>query len=114
MLAITATTDNQIGIIEFDEENSYAVLSNAVGGLIECISLESLEADMWINEEGKIIELEPNAFGTALWVRQFGFTDVIMGDIIITAGPDDEGNTKGLTTDQVDAIMEAVKKVTGI
>ena len=72
-------------------------LQSQVGGLIELISwsdnLDSLGVDMWINEEGKLIE----GLGATFIVvdKQEEIRDVIYGDVIFTS-TDSEGNTIGL------------------
>ena len=61
-------------------------LQSQVGGLIELISwsdnLDSLGVDMWINEEGKLIE----GLGATFIVvdKQEEIRDVIYGDVIFT------------------------------
>ena len=60
MLAIIATADDTLNVVEFDEDKSYETLSKAVGGLIECVNIPSLGVDMWINEEGKVNGLDLN------------------------------------------------------
>jgi hypothetical protein len=61
---------------------------------------------MWCNEEGKIHSKPHNPFGQAFWEKSFGRTDYIVGDIVLTGGVDDEGETIGLTDEQ---IVEAMK-----
>lgn len=97
MLAITLTAeDNKAKEIDLKEGDSQlSVLQNAVGGLIEAVDLgDSLT--MWVNEEGKLNGLPINAIATLLWEKHFGFTDVIVGDVIFTGGTGDEGETLGL------------------
>jgi len=108
MLAIIATADDTLNVVEFDEDKSYETLSKAVGGLIECVNIPSLGVDMWINEEGKVNGLDLNGFGCALWVSEYGYTDIIVGDVIITGGVDEEGRTLGLTDRQVEKVLSKV------
>ena len=88
-------------------------LQSQVGGLIELISwsdnLDSLGVDMWINEEGKLIE----GLGATFIVvdKQEEIRDVIYGDVIFTS-TDSEGNTIGLNDIQIQSIKrEYGKKV---
>jgi len=92
---ITISIDNQVDIIEVDAIE-YETLSTAVNGMIELVSL-SEDVDMWLNEEGKLRGMEPNVLATLLFNKVFPNFDVIMGDIIITGGSDDDGNTVGLS-----------------
>ena len=88
-------------------------LQSQVGGLIELISwsdnLDSLGVDMWINEDGKLIE----GLGATFIVvdKQEEIRDVIYGDVIFTS-TDSEGNTIGLNDIQIQSIKrEFGKKV---
>jgi len=107
--AIKATANNDLDVVEFDETDSYDTIKEATGGgTIQCIYLSELDVDMWIDDNGKLVnEPEINAFGSALWVHSYGMTDIIVGDIIITGGVDDEGNTLGLNEEQVATVLKA-------
>jgi hypothetical protein len=59
---------------------------------------------MWVNEEGKYSGLTQNPIATALWADMYGNTDLIMGNVIITAD-DGEGETVGLSDEQVKFFM---------
>lgn len=82
----------------------------AVGGLVQAIDLDA-DLTMWCNEEGKLYGLPHNPFGQALWEQVYGRTDYIVGDIVLTGGADDEGETIGLTDEQVAEIMKTVMSV---
>lgn len=97
---------------EFELGKSYNLLSTTVGGLIECISLTKHNADMWINEDGKYKCEFQNPIATALWAEMYGTTDYIMGDVIITGGCDAEGETIGLTNEQIKFFMEYTGNLT--
>jgi len=114
--AITSdAATNEIAIVDFDEANSYKQLQAATGGgLIQCVSIDSLGIDLWIDDEGKLVENpRMNVFGTALWIHEYGMTDMIVGDIIITGGIDDEGNTLAIDSlEKAAEIIEAAKAAT--
>lgn len=104
--AVIIRTDGSKETVKFDQDSCYQVISSAVGGLIECVTLHDKEAvDMWVNESGKVIGLDQNPTATALWAEMYDLTDVICGDVIITGGSDDEGYTLGLTDEQVKFFM---------
>jgi hypothetical protein len=92
---LSITTDNTVEIKEVDSIE-YETLYEAVNGLVELVSIND-DIDMWLNEEGKLIGLEPNILATLLFNKAFPTKDIIMGNIIITGGADDEGNTVGLS-----------------
>ena len=66
---------------------------------------------MWLNENGKAIGLDQNPTATALWVDMYDLTDVIMGDVIITGGADEDGYTLGLTDEQVEFFMAYERQI---
>ena len=107
MKAVRIDTDGTKTIVEFNNDTCYDVLSSAVGGMIECVTLHDKpnQPDMWLNENGKNIGLDQNPTATALWVDMYDLTDVIMGDVVITGGADEEGYTLGLSDEQVEFFM---------
>jgi len=111
--AIKCTVDNKLEVVDFDESKSYETIKEAIGGgIFQCIYLPSTKVDMWIDDEGKLAnDAQINAFGCALWVDSYGMTDMIVGDIIITGSPDDDGKTLGLTQEQVVSVLKAANDV---
>lgn len=82
--------------LEVPEGKSYDTLSTAIGGIIECISLDA-HLDLWVHEEGKIEQLPHNPRAQYIWNLVFGAgTDYIVGPMVLTGGVDDEGETLGL------------------
>jgi len=102
--AVIVTTEGELSVVEFERGSSYELLSGAVQGYIECVALPSLGVDMWINEEGKILQLPQNPKGNALWMNEYGMTDFIAGNIVFTQ-VNDEGETVGLTDEQIEQII---------
>ena len=103
--AVVLTTDNTVEVEQdTDEFVSYATLSRAVGGLIEAVSLPN-GLTLWVNEEGKNDGLAPNVLATRLFVSAFGAVDVIVGNAIVTGGADEDGETLGLTDEQVTELV---------
>jgi hypothetical protein len=115
--ALAITTLGEATIIDLNE-GSLEKLQTAVGGYVQAIDLCE-GVTMWCNEEGKMMSLPHNPFGQAFWetafpVSEFGRTDYIVGDIVLTGGADDEGDTLGLTSDEIEALLETVNYVTNI
>lgn len=107
-LALVIPTDGDIYPVEFEIGNSYDMLSKGVGGLIECVEI-SKGIDMWINEEGKMYGLDYNVRATAFyWTRHPAafMRDVIVGDVVLTGGVGEEGETLGLSPAQVNWLAE--------
>lgn len=112
--ALAITTLGEVTIIDLNE-GSLEKLQKAVGGYVQAIDL-SEGVTMWCNEEGKMMSLPHNPFGQAFWevafpVSEFGRTDYIVGDIVLTGGADDEGDTLGLTSEEIDELLKSVKWV---
>jgi len=103
---------NTDGTFEKVETNlSLDFLQGVVGGWVQVVGLprESSETEtvsMWVNEEGKFSDLERNNLATYLWARSYGLTDVIMGNVVLTAGTDDDGDTLGLSDSMVEYLTE--------
>ena len=107
--AVVISTDGHKGVVEFEFGKSYELLSNAVGGMIECVGLK--DADLWCNENGIAEGLELNMIASAIYSEAFNASNPILGNVIITGSVDDEGETLGLTDEQVAYWLKYDKKV---
>ena len=104
MKALHIKTDGKVSILEFEKETCYKTLSDGVGGLIECVALAK-DVDMWVNEEGKNMGLDYNPHATRLFEHTYGITDRIAGDVVVTGGVDDDGETLGISDERIDEIV---------
>jgi hypothetical protein len=103
--AVVYKTSGVKVVVEFEVGDSYNLLSSTVGGLIECVGLPGKNLDMWINEEGKYVSEYQNPRATAIFDEAFGgVDDIIMGDVIF-ARCNNEGETIGLTDEQVEYLL---------
>jgi hypothetical protein len=109
MKAIVALADFKLDVVEFNESKTYETIRDAVDGMFDCVRLPSLGVDMWVNDEGKLNKLDLNPFGTALWVSEYGMTDIIVGDVIITGGTNGEGKTLGMTNEQAIEVLKSAR-----
>lgn len=89
----------------------YDTLTNGVKGWIECVRLES-NLEMWVNEEGKLIQMDYNPLATLLWEKYYGQTDMIMGPVVLTAGVDEEGETLAFDDNDVDSLTAMLSGLT--
>ena len=79
---------------EVADEDLLPTLQGLVGGSVEPINLLK-DMTLWVNEEGKMLNLPFNYFATKMWEKKFGVgTDYIVGDVVITGYAD--GDTTGL------------------
>lgn len=105
--AVKVSVHGASEVVDLDApQGSYEVLRDAVGGYIEAVDITD-RLTMWVNEEGKLTESPiRNTVGQMYFDKAFGAgRDTIVGDIIFTGGVDDEGDTIGLTEDQVKSIL---------
>jgi hypothetical protein len=93
--ALRINTDFTTEVLDLSS-NEYEQLSGAVGGLIQAVDLKP-DLTVWMNEEGKLMDLPVNIIGTHMWERSFGQTDILVGDIVFTGNTDDEGETTDLS-----------------
>jgi len=100
---LQVTTTNEINFMELV---NYDSLVQAVGGYLQAIVL-SEEITLWLHEEGKLEGLPHNEVGQVLWDATYGAgTDYIVGNIVITGGAGEEGETLPLTASAVFKIMQ--------
>ena len=101
MKAIVVKTNGDIEVI--DQEWNYDQINKAVGGWIEVIRFaEYPDHFAYINEEGKIIGLEPNELVTQYWYEsgtKVLLGDYIAGDAVFFGEIDDEGNNTDVPGD---------------
>jgi hypothetical protein len=107
--AVIITTEGKKSVVDFDFGNSYQILSDAVGGMIECVGLK--DADVWCNENGIAEGLSLNMIASAIYSDAFNASNPILGNVIITGSCDAEGETLGLTDEQVAYWLAYDKKV---
>lgn len=90
------------------EEITLKYMQEVVGGWIEMPylseALDSRKIDIVINEEGKLMELEPNI----LVMNKAEILDVVVGDILFVAN-DGEGKTIGLNDTQIEDLKHAFR-----
>ena len=98
-LKVSAELATEVIDLDAEDKSSLKVLQEAVGGLIQPIRAGNIE--IVINEEGKIFDLPYNEYGTRILRKAYSTDDYIVGDIVVTAGVDDEGEWIGLTDEQV-------------
>lgn len=108
--AVIIKTDGSKEVATFTVGKSYQLLSDTVGGMIECVRLAE-DTDLWCNENGISEGLELNMIASAIYSETFNAGNPILGDVIITGGADEEGETLGLTDEQVEKWLAYDKKV---
>jgi hypothetical protein len=73
-------------------ESELKKLQTAVDGLIQPVDIGDT-VTMWVNEEGLLRgDLRLNHLATML-MEEIGYKTPIMGDVVFTGAPDEDGNT---------------------
>ena len=108
--ALRINTDFTTEVLDLSS-NEYNQLRDAVGGLIQPVDLKP-DLTLWCNEEGKLINgMEVNVIGTHLYEKSYSMTDVIMGNIVLTGGTDDEGETLPLPSTWLAYVEEIAERL---
>lgn len=106
--AIIIDPDGTYRTVEFPQEaDTVDFLQDAVGGLFDVVrtKINGIEIDMWVNDEGLLVGLPLNRLATHIHETRVGNEYAcIVGAVIITGGPDQEGNTIPLNLDQAGVI----------
>lgn len=97
--------NNELQVVETDKETiGYKDLQEAVGGYIEAVRLDpygdSKGVDIYINEEGKLMGLEPS-------LKWANGKDVLCGNVVFCSY-DDEGESVGLNQEQIELVEKYV------
>jgi len=107
-IAIPAEGDAYI--VDATDKNNGEVIRKIVDGWYQCIDL-SPDLAMWMNEEGKNLNLPHNERAQFIWDSRFGEgTDYIVGNVVLTGGVDDEGETLGLAEPAVDRLINLIMR----
>lgn len=103
MKGIVITTKNEMRVQEFSEP-AYKSIGEAVGGWIEVVHPKRLEYPycMLVNEEGVILKLPINSFGSFLYGTDY-HGDPMLGDIVLLKeGINSDGERDILGLDEQD------------
>ena len=106
---VVITVQGDVSLMDISDY-SLERLQEAVEGYVQAIDLSD-ELTIWCNEEGKMLNLCHNPYGQAFWEKSYGRTDYIVGNIVLTGGTDSEGETLGLTDEQILKINETIAEV---
>ena len=87
------------------ELSDYTDYDRLVGGYYECPPMRGNRFGLFCNEEGKIINLEPNLLATAVWHAFFDTDDIIHGTVVVTGGMDEIGNFTSLNKEDRDKLV---------
>jgi hypothetical protein len=109
-LGVVIKADGTLERLDLSEsEQELKSLQNAVGGYVQVIELED-DFTMWVNEEGKLLNLPVNEIATVIWEVRFGLdTDIICGDVVFTGGMDEDGETLTISEANLQRLAELVE-----
>lgn len=105
--AIKLTTEGIASLIDLSaDSNELLTLQVAVGGLIEAKTLKD-GYTLIMNEEGKLEQLAINHRATEIWLANFpNFPDVIVGNVVIAGGYDEDGEQLGLDSKYANKLLD--------
>jgi hypothetical protein len=109
-LGVVIKADGTLERLDLSEsEQELKSLQNAVGGYVQVIELED-DFTMWVNEEGKLLNLPVNEIATVIWEVRFGIgTDIICGDVVFTGGMDEDGEALTISEANIQRLAELVE-----
>jgi len=108
MKALAIKTNGSIEHVNLSDSDTISELQEYVDGWVQVVGLND-NIEMWLNEEGKIEGLPHNTKAQKIWDHFIGpATDYIVGNVIITGAPDDDGNVTGLTTSNQNDLMKLI------
>jgi hypothetical protein len=116
MKVIIINQKSEYKIVEMNQKPSLDILQGIVGGYIEWITIKN-NTGFYVNEEGKFNK-ELNQVATYFWASnyfdQYGenIDDYISGDVIYLS-TDEEGDSAGLTEEQIKEFEDFQEYVTG-
>lgn len=93
---VPARITHPVTVREFETLKDYQA---GVGGMIEAVEIELLDATMYVNEECSLQLLELNSRATFVrWyhVRESRSLPTLVGDVVIVGKADDDGNCTDL------------------
>ena len=126
--ALVLKTDGTTEVVEFPEDVSKQVdiVGEKVGGLFDTVDVYDqegavVEFTIWVNDEGLLLGLPFNKAASelqAVGYHRQGMTEEVardntylVGDAVLTYGPDEEGNVEGFDKDTIDGLIALLKKI---
>jgi len=110
MRAITITSNNIVTEIETD--GGYEFIRDFIGGWIEGGSIYNegeVIGTMYMDEEGKLMNLPLNEIATAVYNNNRSYYDNILGDVIIFGNCDNNGYDTGVTDELADLVYKIIE-----
>jgi len=88
-----------------ETQGTYEEICEAVGGYIEYSRLKNI-GSMYVNEEGKLLNLPVNMIATTVFSQINNWVDVIVGDAIVFGPIDENGNETPVTQEFIDLLVQ--------
>jgi hypothetical protein len=85
--ALLIKTTGEVELTTVPEEGGHLVLNELCGGWIDCVRTEDIVG--YVNDEGILIGLAPNALASLLFGRP------LVGDVVVLGALNDEGDYDG-------------------
>ena len=106
MKAVYMSPEGEIDIVEFSVEESGGKIRELIGGNFDLISLPKVELDIWVHDEGLLLDMERNFFAESLWNAENNSDGAyIVGPVVITGIADSEGNCTSVDDDFLEKVI---------
>lgn len=112
--ALRLLPDGTTEEISWTGKDSYNTLKKALdGAYMEAVNMPRINGTLWVDEEFLFKpELERNILATKLAIALgYPFEYFVMGPAVLTGGVNLEGNTIGLTPNQLHTIKALVEEI---
>lgn len=96
--ALKVNPDKSIEELDMDVPDKLSLFQSAVGGYIEGVYLDGINARMYMDEE-YLFKKEPheaNIVASILFEREYDQSNLILGPVVIFGGYDDEGEVAAI------------------
>ncbi|WP_445277424.1 DUF3846 domain-containing protein [Streptomyces sp. DSM 41033] len=107
--ALILRTDGEFEIIDWPATGARGHLETLYRA-IDCHAVDAVDISptltMWLNDEGLITGAPVNRSATILYALHNEPTQHYVGNVVITGGTDRNGETLGLTKDEIAALVE--------
>lgn len=97
--ALLINTNGSIEVIHLDPTDELSQLQTAVGGYVQAV-YPNPDTTLWLNEDGRILELPINQPATEVWeALRPGGADTLRGVVVVTGSADGNGETLPITAE---------------
>jgi hypothetical protein len=111
--AVVLNVDGTTEVVHWtptSDRPTYRHIQTYVGGLTDVVEL-ARDMDVWVNDDGLNLGLEPNLHATVLasYIASKHPIQPLVGPVVFTGGSDANGDTVPLSDEATDLLVKAVE-----